>query len=103
MRQGQPEARLDRHALGALRKVAGARRQIWDNSGLSRITLHEARHTYASFLMAAGYNLKQIQEYLGHADLAPPPATSRTFRSPAERPSGRSSRRTWRGDRRDEP
>ena len=33
------------------------------------MTLHEARHTYASFLMAAGYNLKQIQEYLGHADL----------------------------------
>jgi integrase len=31
---------------------------------------HEARHTYASFLMASGYNLKQIQEYLGHADLA---------------------------------
>jgi integrase len=28
-----------------------------------------ARHTYASFLMAAGYNLKQIQDYLGHADL----------------------------------
>jgi site-specific recombinase XerD len=33
------------------------------------VTLHEARHTYAGFLMAAGYNLKQIQEYLGHADL----------------------------------
>jgi integrase len=33
------------------------------------VTLHEARHAYASFLMAAGYNLKQIQEYLGHADL----------------------------------
>ncbi len=32
--------------------------------------MHEARHTYASFLMAAGYNLKQIQEYLGHGDLA---------------------------------
>jgi Phage integrase family len=36
---------------------------------ISRVTLHEARHTYASFLMAAGYNLAQIQEYLGHADL----------------------------------
>ena len=43
--------------------------QIWETSGLARVTLHEARHTYASFLMAAGYNLKQIQEYLGHADL----------------------------------
>ena len=42
---------------------------VWEEAGLKRITLHEARHTYASFLMAAGYNLKQIQEYLGHADL----------------------------------
>jgi integrase len=42
---------------------------VWKQAQLSRITLHEARHTYASFLMAAGYNLKQIQEYLGHADL----------------------------------
>jgi integrase len=42
---------------------------VWDEAGLNRITLHEARHTYASFLMAAGYNLKQIQDYLGHADL----------------------------------
>jgi site-specific recombinase XerD len=43
--------------------------QTWETAGLARVTLHEARHTYASFLMAAGYNLKQIQEYLGHADL----------------------------------
>jgi len=43
---------------------------VWHEAKLNRITLHEARHTYASFLMAAGYNIKQIQEYLGHADLA---------------------------------
>ena len=43
--------------------------KAWEAAGLARVTLHEARHTYASFLMAAGYNLKQIQEYLGHADL----------------------------------
>ena len=41
----------------------------WERPGSPAVTLHEARHTYASFLMAAGYNLKQIQEYLGHADL----------------------------------
>lgn len=35
-----------------------------------RITLHECRHTYASFLMASGYTLKEIMEYMGHADLA---------------------------------
>ena len=43
--------------------------KAWTEARLARVTLHEARHTYASFLMAAGYNLKQIQEYLGHADL----------------------------------
>ncbi len=43
--------------------------KVWQPGRLARVTLHEARHTYASFLMAAGYNLKQIQEYLGHADL----------------------------------
>jgi integrase len=43
--------------------------RAWNMASISRVTLHEARHTYASFLMAAGYNLKQIQEYLGHADL----------------------------------
>ena len=41
--------------------------KAWEAAGLARV--HEARHTYASFLMAAGYKLKQIQEYLGHADL----------------------------------
>jgi integrase len=36
---------------------------------LEPITLHEFRHTYASLLMAAGYTLKEIMEYMGHADL----------------------------------
>jgi len=70
MRQGQPKT-------GAIvtRSVDSGKWQaradeVWETAGLNRITLHEARHTYASFLMAAGYNLKQIQEYLGHADIA---------------------------------
>ncbi len=37
---------------------------------LKPIGLHEARHTYASLLVAAGYTLKEVMEYLGHADLA---------------------------------
>ena len=37
--------------------------------GLNRIRLHECRHTYASFLMAAGYTLKELMAYMGHADL----------------------------------
>jgi integrase len=36
---------------------------------LERITLHECRHTYASFLMAARYTLRELMEYMGHASL----------------------------------
>jgi integrase len=68
--------RVGRPATGLIvtRSVASGKWQAradraWNMASLSRVTLHEARHTYASFLMAAGYNLKQIQEYLGHADL----------------------------------
>ena len=68
--------RVGRPATGPVvtRSVASGKWQAradkaWEAAGLARVTLHEARHTYASFLMAAGYNLKQIQEYLGHSDL----------------------------------
>jgi integrase len=68
--------RVGRPATGPIvtRSVSSGKWQAradraWEAASLSRVTLHEARHTYASFLMAAGYNLKQIQEYLGHADL----------------------------------
>jgi integrase len=36
---------------------------------LRRVTLHECRHTYASYLMAAAYTLREIMEYLGHSSL----------------------------------
>ena len=38
--------------------------------GLKRIRLHDLRHSCASLLLANGVNLKQIQEWLGHADFA---------------------------------
>jgi integrase len=70
VRQGQPKT-----GPIVTRSVSAGKWQAradaaWREAKLKRITLHEARHTYASFLMAAGYNLKQIQEYLGHGDLA---------------------------------
>jgi integrase len=37
---------------------------------LEPIGLHECRHTYASLLVAAHYTVKEVMEYLGHADLA---------------------------------
>jgi hypothetical protein len=41
-------------------KIARRTTAAWAAAGLNRITLHECRHTYASFLMAAGYTLKEI-------------------------------------------
>ncbi|MGI8863749.1 MAG: tyrosine-type recombinase/integrase [Solirubrobacteraceae bacterium] len=36
---------------------------------LDPIGLHECRHTYASFLIAAGYTLRELMEYVGHSSL----------------------------------
>src|SRR4051794_10440069 len=36
-------------------------------AGLTRITLHECRHTFASLMIAAGVNAKALQTYMGHA------------------------------------
>jgi hypothetical protein len=69
LRQGRPSTgRVCRVSVtsGTLPDRVSA---AWAAAGLERITLHECRHTYASFLMAAGYTLKEIMEYMGHADL----------------------------------
>lgn len=44
--------------------------------GLSWVTFHVFRHTCASLLFEAGRNVKQVQEWLGHAD---PGFTLRTY------------------------
>ena len=41
----------------------------WADCALEAISLHECRHTYASLLMAAGYTIKELMEFMGHADL----------------------------------
>lgn len=51
---------------------------------LKPITLHECRHTYASFLMAAGYNLREIMEFMGHGDLATTDRYVKVLPQPAE-------------------
>lgn len=40
-----------------------------DFEPLEPIGLHECRHTYASLLVAAGYTLKEVMDFMGHADL----------------------------------
>jgi integrase len=41
----------------------------WKRVGLAPIGLHEARHTFASTLIAAGVNAKAITEAMGHASV----------------------------------
>ena len=41
----------------------------WAHAGLAPIGLHEARHSYASLLIAAGVNAKAISTYMGHSSV----------------------------------
>jgi integrase len=44
-------------------------RRAWVEAELDSITLHEARHTYASLMIAAGVNAKELSTYMGHASI----------------------------------
>ncbi len=44
-------------------------RRAWKEAGLTPIGLHEARHTCASVLIAAGVNAKAITTFLGHSSI----------------------------------
>jgi integrase len=50
--------------------VADRADAAWRRAGLTRITLHECRHTFASLMIAAGANVKAISVYMGHANIA---------------------------------
>ena len=52
------------------RRVAIRARAAWKARNLDGLTLHECRHTYASFMIAAGANAKALSTYLGHANIA---------------------------------
>jgi len=41
----------------------------WKRCELEPITLHEARHTFASLMIAAGVNAKALSAYMGHASI----------------------------------
>lgn len=42
----------------------------WQAAGLERLTLHDCRHSFASFAIAAGVNAKALSTYLGHSSIA---------------------------------
>jgi integrase len=43
--------------------------KAWAEAELDPITLHEARHTYASIMIDAGANAKAISTYMGHSSI----------------------------------
>ncbi|MGE0065839.1 MAG: tyrosine-type recombinase/integrase [Dehalococcoidia bacterium] len=45
-------------------------RKAWKAAGLAPIGLHECRHTYASFMIAAGINAKALSTYMGHSSIS---------------------------------
>ena len=63
--------------------------KAWTAAGLRSITLHEARHTYASLMAAAGVPLEDVTDSIGHSTvevtrslsrhLYPQPRRSRRF------------------------
>jgi integrase len=44
--------------------------KAWEDAKLERVTLHECRHCYASYMIAAGCNVKALSSYMGHATIA---------------------------------
>jgi integrase len=58
--------------FASARWVQGANdraRPRWEAAGLPHLTLHGARHTYASVMIAAGVNAHALCKYMGHANI----------------------------------
>ena len=51
---------------GSIRKRAA---KAWAATGLDPIALHEARHTFASLMIAAGVNAKALSTCMGHSSI----------------------------------
>ena len=44
-------------------------RRAWQAAGLGPIGLHECRHSYAAYAIAAGINPKALSSYMGHSSI----------------------------------
>ena len=60
--------RTDGRAFSPEGLVKRARRH-WAEADLEPIGLHECRHTFAAFMIAAGVNAKALSSYMGHSTI----------------------------------
>ena len=44
-------------------------RKAWNNAGLNPIGLHQCRHSYAAYMIAASINPKALSTYMGHSSI----------------------------------
>jgi integrase len=44
-------------------------KKAWKEAGLTPIGLHECRHSYAAYMIAAGVNSKALSTYMGHSSI----------------------------------
>ncbi len=44
-------------------------RAAWKHANLNGLGLHECRHTYAAYMIAAGVNAKALSTYMGHSSI----------------------------------
>lgn len=79
-------------------------RKAWTAARLTPLTLHEARHTFASLMIAAGVNAKALTTYMGHASVRVTfdryghlmPGNERGGRAPGRLPREGDWRADWR-------
>jgi integrase len=56
--------------LSAFRRAQSIYREAYVDAHLPELSIHDLRHTHASLLLAAGVDVKVIQERLGHSSAA---------------------------------
>ncbi len=73
LRQGKPTTgRVVRGPMGGAveyNKQAKRVRKAWAAAEMERITPHEGRHTFASYLIASGLNAKAVTVLMGHSSI----------------------------------